>query len=138
VSLGDTSTSANVREALARETQSAARCLYFARRADIEGRSDVAATLRAIAEGETSHAFGHLEFLEEAGDPLGGAGDTKGNLDSAVAEAEANAEAYLAYAAAARQDKQADIADWFEAVAAAEQAHVAVLKKVRRGMDSAR
>ena len=138
VTLDGTSTSANVREAFARETQSAARCLYFARRADVEGRADVAALLRAIAEGETGHAYGHLEFLEEAGDPLAGAGDTRGNIDSAIAEAESNAEAYTGYAAAARQDKLPDIADWFESVAAAEQAHASVLKKTRRGLDASR
>ncbi len=128
-------TAANVREAFAREAQAALRALYFARRADVEGRADVAALLRALADGEAGHGFGHLEFLEEAADPLAGAGDTRGNLASAVAEAEANAEAYTAHAAAARKEKLRDAADWFDQVAAAERAHVAQLRRLIQTVD---
>src|ERR1700730_14134029 len=138
VSLEGSDTAANVREAFAREAQSALRCLYFARRADVEGRADVATLFRSLAEGEAGHGFGHLEFLEEAEDPLGGAGDTRGNLQSAIAEAESNAEAYLGYATAARQDKLSDIADWFESVAAAEQAHVTQLKRLLKSLETGR
>jgi rubrerythrin len=138
VSLEGSDTAANVREAFAREAQSALRCLYFARRADVEGRADVATLFRSLAEGEAGHGFGHLEFLEEAEDPLGGAGDTRGNLQSAIAEAEGNAEAYLGYATAARQDKLSDIADWFESVTAAEQAHVTQLKRLLKSLETGR
>ncbi len=41
------------------------RYLYFAQRADVEGYSDVASVFRSTAEGETGHAHGHLEFLQE-------------------------------------------------------------------------
>ena len=41
------------------------RYLYFAQRADVEGYNDVAAVFRSTAEGETGHAHGHLEFLQE-------------------------------------------------------------------------
>ena len=125
-------TAANLREAFAREAQAALRCLYFARRADVEGRADVAAFLRALAEGEAGHGFGHLELLEESSDPLAGAGDTQGNLDSAIAEAEGNATAYEDYAAAARRARQRDVADWFDTVALAEHAHVTQLTRLRR------
>lgn len=38
------------------------------------GYPDVAALFRSTAEGETGHAFGHMEFLkEECGDPATGA-----------------------------------------------------------------
>ena len=137
VSLDGTPTAANVREAFAREAQAALRCLYFARRADVEGRADVAAFLRALAEGEAGHGFGHLEFLEEASDPLAGAGDTNGNLASAIAEAETNATAYEEYAAQARRERQGDVADWFETVAAAEKAHVAQLTRLRASLEDA-
>ena len=130
-----TPTATNIREAFAREAQSAVRCLYFARRADVEGRADVAAFLRALADGEAGHGFGHLEFLEELADPLAGAGDTRGNLDSAVAEAEANATAYEDYAAVARKSRQADVADWFASVAAAKHAHLSQLTRLRRSLD---
>ena len=64
MSLEGTPTAANIREAFAREAQAALRYLYFARRADVEGHAGVAAYLRALAEGEAGHGFGHLEFLE--------------------------------------------------------------------------
>ena len=135
MSLEGTPTAANIREAFAREAQAALRCLYFARRADVEGHADVAAYLRALADGEAGHGFGHLEFLEEAADPLAGAGDTRGNLDSAIAEAEANAVAYEEHATAARKGRLPDVAEWFESVAAAEHAHVAQLSRVRQALD---
>jgi rubrerythrin len=75
---------AQFREAFAREAESVVRCLFYARRADVEGRADIAAVLRSIADGEISQAFGHLEFLEEAGDPLAGGGDAAEWLDTLV------------------------------------------------------
>ena len=122
-------TATNLREAFAREAQAALRYLYFARRADIEGRADVAALLRTLADGETGHGFGHLEFLEEAGDGLAGGGDAASNLDSAIAEADGDADAYDEYAAAERKERLADVADWFEAVAGAERAHAGRLRR---------
>ncbi|MEI6873325.1 MAG: family 16 glycoside hydrolase, partial [Verrucomicrobiota bacterium] len=38
----------------------------------IEGYADVAALFRSTAEGETGHAHGHLEYLEQCGDPATG------------------------------------------------------------------
>jgi len=131
---GETLTSANLREAFAREAQATLRYLYFARRADIEGRGDVASLLRALSEGETGHGFGHLEFLEEAGDPLAGGGDSRSNLESAIAEADTDAAAYDGYADAARKDRLADAADWFDAVAAAERVHAAQLRRIMSSM----
>ena len=69
------------------KSQANRRYLYFAQKADIEGYNDVASTLfRSTAEGETGHAHGHLEYLEEVGDPATGLpiGETKANLYSAV------------------------------------------------------
>ena len=135
---GDGATAGNLREAFAREAQSALRALYFARRADVEGFADVASLLRSIAEGECGHGFGHLEFLEELSDPLSGAGDTRGNLESALVETEANGDAYAGYAKAAAREKRADAADWFSSVAAAEQAHAAQLRRLLRMFDEDR
>ena len=52
------------------------------KRADIEGYNDVASVFRSTAEGETGHAHGHLEYLEEVGDPATGLpiGETKANF----------------------------------------------------------
>ena len=127
--LEDSTTAGNLREAFAREAQAALRYLYFARRADIEGRPDVASLLRTLADGETGHGFGHLEFLEEAGDDLAGGSDGRSHLESAIAEAEGDAAAYDEYSAAARKDRLIDAADWFAAVASAERAHAQRLRR---------
>ena len=49
--------------------------------------NDVSAVFRSTAEGETGHAHGHLEFLEEVGDPATGKpiGATPDNLKAAIA-----------------------------------------------------
>jgi rubrerythrin len=73
----------DLRDAFAREAESVLRRLFFARRADVEGRADIAAVLRSIADGEISQAFGHLELLEET-DPLAGGGDAADWLQSLV------------------------------------------------------
>ena len=67
--LPGTATHDNLQAAFARESQANRRYLWFAQQADIEGHPDVAALFRSIAEGETGHAHGLLEFLAAAGDP---------------------------------------------------------------------
>ena len=76
-----------LKDAFAGESQANRRYLYFANKADVEGQNDVAALFRSTAEGETGHAHGHLEFLEQSGDPATGMpiGSTRQNLASAVA-----------------------------------------------------
>src|SRR4026209_1652119 len=76
----------NLKAAFAGESQANRRYLYFAQKADVEGYNDVSAVFRSTAEGETGHAHGHLEFLEEVGDPATGQpiGSTDQNLASAV------------------------------------------------------
>ena len=118
-----------LREALAREAESVLRCLFYARRADIEGRADIAAVLRSVADGEISQAFGHLEFLEEAGDPLAGGGDAAGDLEAVVRAEEAAVERYAELAAAARDAGSADAAEWFDSLVAAETVHLGVLRR---------
>ena len=59
------------------------RYLYFAQKADVEGHNNVD-YFRSTAEGEIGHAHGHLEFLEEVGDPATGEpiNNTSDNLKS--------------------------------------------------------
>src|SRR5258707_12505756 len=85
--LEGTKTHDNLKEAFASESQANRRYLYFAHKADIEGYPDVAALFRSVAEGETGHAFGHFDFLADAGDPVTGepVGATEDNLKSAIA-----------------------------------------------------
>ena len=71
-SVKGTRTESNLKEAFAGESQANRRYLYFANMADIAGAPDVASVFRSTAEGETGHAHGHLEFLEQSGDPATG------------------------------------------------------------------
>src|SRR5213596_2950607 len=63
--LKGTRTHENLKAAFAGESQANRRYLYFAAKADVEGQNDVAAVFRSTAEGETGHAHGHLEYLEQ-------------------------------------------------------------------------
>jgi rubrerythrin len=87
MSLNGTKTHENLKEAFAGESQANRRYLWFAQKADVEGYPDAAALFRSVAEGETGHAHGHLEYLAEVGDPATGEpiGDTEDNFKSAVA-----------------------------------------------------
>ena len=124
--LKGTRTEANLRLAFSAESQANRRYLYFAQKADIEGRADIAAVFRSTAEGETGHAHGHLEYLEAIGDPTTGMPitDTASCLRSAIAgETQEYSDMYPGMAKAAREDGLDEIADWFETLAKAERSH---------------
>jgi len=119
-------TEQNLRDAFAGESQANRRYLYFANKADIEGQNDVAALFRSTAEGETGHAHGHLEFLEQVGDPATGLpiGSSRLNLKAAVAgETHEYTDMYPGMAKMAREEGFDEIADWFETLAKAERSH---------------
>ena len=86
----------------------------------------MAAVFRSTAEGETGHAHGHLEFLEEVGDPATGEpiGSTSANLKAAIAgETHEYTDMYPGMAKTARDEGFNEIADWFETLAKAEKSH---------------
>ena len=119
-------TEANLKDAFAGESQANRRYLYFANKADIEGQNDVAALFRSTAEGETGHAHGHLEYLEQVGDPATGLpiGSSRQNLMAAVAgETHGYTDMYPGMAKTAREEGFDEIADWFETLAKAERSH---------------
>ena len=119
-------TEQNLKDAFAGESQANRRYLYFAAKADVEGNNDLAVVFRSTAEGETGHAHGHLEYLEETGDPATGKpiGDTKLNLEAAVAgETHEYTDMYPGMAKTARDEGFDEIADWFETLAKAERSH---------------
>jgi rubrerythrin len=121
-----------LKDAFAGESQANRRYLYFAQKADIEGHNDVAAVFRSTAEGETGHAHGHLEFLEECGDPATGEpiGTTADNLKSAIAgETHEYTDMYPGMAKTARDEGFDEIADWFETLAKAEKSHAGKFQK---------
>ncbi len=124
--LKGTDTEQNLKDAFAGESQANRRYLYFASKADVKGHNDVAAVFRSTAEGETGHAHGHLEYLEETGDPATGLpiGETKQNLEASVAgETHEYSDMYPGMAKKAREEGFDEIADWFETLAKAERSH---------------
>lgn len=120
-----TTTRDHLLAALVAESLSNRRMLWLADRAEIDGRPALAATLRSIAEAETTHAFGLIEHLVDLG-------ETEDDVDAALAqivEAERHdAEIrYPAGAEVARAEGHEAIAEWFESLAAAEREHLARL-----------
>ena len=96
------------------------------------GYNDVAAVFRSTAEGETGHAHGHLEYLEETGDPATGKpiGPTGDNLKAAItSETHGYTDMYPGMARAARQEGFDEIANWFETLAKAEKSHAGRFQK---------
>ncbi len=126
MSLKGSKTETSLKDAFAGESQANRRYLYFASKADVEGYNDVAAVFRSTAEGETGHAHGHLEYLEECGDPATGLpfGATDANLKTAIAgETHEYTDMYPGMAKVARTEGFEEIADWFETLAKAERSH---------------
>ena len=130
--LKESKTLDNLKAAFAGESQANRRYLNFAQKADIEGHNDVASVFRSTAEGETGHAHGHLEFMEEVGDPATGEpiGSTENNLKAAIAgETHEYTDMYPGMAKTAREEGFDEIADWFETLAKAEKSHAGKFQK---------
>ena len=128
----------NLKAAFAGESQATRRYLYFAQKADVEGQNEVSALFRSTAEGETGHAFGHLEYLEITGDPATGhpIGDTRANLKASVAgETHEYTDMYPGMAKTARDEGFDEIADWFETLAKAEKSHAGRFQRALDTMD---
>ena len=135
-SLKGSKTEDNLKAAFAGESQANHRYVDFAQKADVEGFNDAAAVFRSTAEGETGHAHGHLEYLEETGDPATGLpiGETSNNLKAAVAgETHEYTDMYPGMARTAREEGFDEIADWFETLAKAERSHAG---RFQRALDT--
>jgi len=136
--LDNSQTLQNLKDAFAGESQANRRYLYFAGKADIEGYNDVSAVFRSTAEGETGHAHGHLEYLEDVGDPVTDEpiGDTEKNLKSAIAgETYEYTDMYPGMAKTARDEGFEEVADWFETLAKAERSHANRFQKALDALD---
>jgi rubrerythrin len=137
--LKGTKTHGNLKEAFAGESQANRRYLYFARRADIEGYPDVGGLFRDTSEAETGHAFGHLDFLKEVGDPATGEpiGSTEQNLKASIAgETYEFTEMYPGFARTARDEGFEEVAEWFETLAKAEKSHAGRFTKGLQSLGS--
>ncbi len=131
-SINGTKSHDNLKNAFAGESQANRRYLYFARQADIEGYPDMGGLFRDTSEAETGHAFGHLDFLKEVGDPCTGVpiGTTEKNLKSAVeGETYEYTEMYPGFAKTARDEGLEELAEWFETLAKAEKSHAGRFNK---------
>ena len=138
-SLAGTKSNQNLKEAFAGEAQANRRYLYFARIADIEGYPDIGGLFRDTSEAETGHAFGHLDFLKEVGDPCTGVpiGSTEKNLKSAIeGETYEYTEMYPGFAKTARDEGLFELAEWFETLAKAEKSHAGRFTKGLDGLGS--
>jgi rubrerythrin len=138
-SLAGSKSHQNLKEAFAGESQANRRYLYFARIADIEGYPDIGGLFRDTSEAETGHAFGHLDFLKEVGDPCTGVpiGSTEKNLKSAIeGETYEYTEMYPGFAKTARDEGFLELAEWFETLAKAEKSHAGRFSKGLDGLGS--
>src|SRR6056297_396626 len=138
MALKGSQTEQNLKDAFSGESQANRRYLYFAQRADVEGYNDVASVFRSTAEGETGHAHGHLEYLEEVGDPATGEpiGNTEKNLKAAiVGETHEYTDMYPGMAKTARDEGFDEISDWFETLARAERSHANRFQKALNELD---
>lgn len=139
-SLAGTKTHENLKEAFAGESMANRRYLFFARQAEVDGHAEFKQLFEDTATGETGHAFGHLEYLREAGDPATGEpiGDTEKNLASAVAgETYEFTAMYPGFAKTAREEGFEEIADWFSTLARAEKTHAGRFQKALDRLRSA-
>ena len=135
-SLKGTKSHENLKDAFAGESQANRRYLYFARAADIEGFPDIAGLFKDTADAETGHAFGHMDFLKQVGDPVTGVpiGKTEQNLKSAVeGETYEYTQMYPGMAKTARDEGFAELAEWFETLAKAERSHA---NRFTKGLES--
>jgi rubrerythrin len=122
----------NLKAAFAGEAQANRRYLYFARLADSEGRPDVAELFREVAQHETGHAFGHMRFLKQVGDPVTGLpiGSTRQNLTSCYeGETYEATEMYPGFGAVAREEGFEELAKWFDSLAKVEKSHAELYRK---------
>ena len=124
--LDGTKTHENLKDAFAGESQANRRYLWMAKAADVEGFPEIAGNFRQTAEGETGHAHGHLDYLQQVGEPATGLpiGETPENLKASIAgETYEYTDMYPGMAKSAREEGFGEIADWFETLAKAEKSH---------------
>jgi rubrerythrin len=110
-------TKENLKAAFAGESQANRTYLAFAKKAEAEGKPNIARLFRAVAEAETIHAHSHLRGL-------GGVGSTAENLKAAMSgEAYEFKEMYPSFVAEAESAGEKAAAHSFRAAMAVEEVH---------------
>ena len=129
-SLKGSKTEKNILTAFAGESQARNRYTYFASKAKKEGYVQISAIFEETANQEKEHAKRLFKLLEggeleiTGAFPAGVVGSTVDNLkESAAGENHEHTVMYPEFAATAREEGFADIADIFTAIAVAEKQH---------------
>jgi len=127
-------TRANLKDALAGESQANVKYLAFAAQAEKEGKPNIARLFTAIAHAERVHATNHLR-------ELGGIGNTAANLEAAIGgETFEVDEMYAAYLEVADTQEEKGAHRSMTYAIEAEKIHAAmyadVLKAVAAGKDA--
>jgi rubrerythrin len=127
------STTDNLQAAFAGESQANRKYLAFAKRAQDEGKAQIAKLFRAAAAAETVHAHAHLRALK-------GIGTTAENLAAAIAgEAFEYQSMYPPFVATAEQEGQKAALASFRNALAVEKTHhdlfVQALESLKAGRD---
>jgi len=110
-------TTDNLKAAFAGESQANRKYLAFAKKADAEGKPQVAKLFRAAAEAETVHAHAHLRVLD-------GVGTTADNVKAAIeGEGHEFQSMYPEFVAAAKKEGNNAALKSFEFAMAVEKIH---------------
>ena len=82
--LTGTKTLGKFRDAFAGKSMASVRYEYMAQQADVEGELEAASVFRAVRASEENHAMGHLEFLQDSGDPVSNTARQKSKVPTMV------------------------------------------------------
>ena len=125
-------TEANVKDALAGESQAHIKYLAFAEKAAAEKLPNAARLFKAASFSEQVHATNHLKTL-------GGVGATKDNLDAAAGgEGFEVDEMYPAYLAVAQAQGEKTAETYLNAALQAEKVHLALYQAAKRALAAGR
>jgi rubrerythrin len=107
----------NLKAAFAGESQANRKYLAFAKKADADGKPQIAKLFRAAAEAETVHAHAHLRVLN-------GVGSTVENVQAAIeGEGYEFTKMYPEFVATAKQENNAGALKSFEYALVVEKVH---------------
>ncbi|MBP2655268.1 MAG: Rubrerythrin [Firmicutes bacterium] len=124
------STSQNLADAFAGESQANRKYLAFAKQADLEGYHQVARLFRATAEAETIHAHAQLKAM-------GGIKSTINNLQEAISgETHEYTEMYPPFIQQAEAENKTEAARSFKLANAAEEIHATLYKKALNNIET--
>lgn len=120
----------NLEEAFAGESQANRTYLFFAEKAEVEGKPAIARLFRAVAEAETVHARSHLRMLK-------GIGTTAENLKKAASgERYEFTSMYPAFIQQAAAEGNKDVERGFNWANQVEQIHHGLYEKALKALEA--